>query len=90
MALVVLFTWAAARGGTSPRAALIEAWLNILIGFGFNWLANLVLLPMVGSHAGPGANFWLGWPYTVLSMMRQFAIRHWLGAHIHAVASKFR
>lgn len=89
IALVAVFTWAAARGGVAPRAALMEAWLNILLGFAFNWVANLLLLPLVGAHASPGANFWLGWPYTVVSMMRQFAIRHWLGARIHAIAAKF-
>lgn len=86
MVFVAVFTWRAYRAGGDPRAALIESWLNLLVGFSVNLLANFVLLPLVGVHPSFEANFWLGWPYTVVSLLRQYAIRRWCQANIHSLA----
>jgi hypothetical protein len=86
---VVAFTWFQAtrgngsadgtpvsRGGwQSPAASMWEAWTNIGIGFSVNYVANLLLLPLVGLVLTHSQNFWLGCVYTAISVVRQFVIR---------------
>lgn len=84
--LVIWFTWHTARSGAGPLAALIEAWMNVALGFGLNFGANFVLIPLMspgGGHIGALRNFWGGCIYTVISMLRSFAIRLGLGVRIH-------
>jgi hypothetical protein len=63
--------------GQTPRGAIIEAWLNIAVGFSVNFVANLFLLPLVGASFTAMENFWLGWIYTAISIVRSYAIRRW-------------
>lgn len=94
MVFVVVFTWraaVAAQGvGQSPRSAIIEAWLNIAIGFAVNYSANLVLIPLAaeGGHLSAANAFWMGWLYTVISIVRQYVIRRWFNARLHSVAER--
>jgi len=87
MVFVAVFTLHAAfvqahRGGQSPRSAIVEAWTNIAIGFAVNFTANLVLLPLAfgGLRIEAATNWWLGWTYTAISILRQYAIRRWFNA----------
>lgn len=87
MVFVAGFTFRTARAGADPRAAIIEAWFNIVVGFTVNFVANLWLIPlMTGVELPHGANFWGGWIYTTISIVRQYAIRRWF--HIHDVAAR--
>lgn len=63
--------------GQTPRGAILEAWLNIAVGFSVNFVANLFLLPLVGASFTAAENFWLGWCYTAVSIVRSYAIRRW-------------
>jgi len=74
--------------GQSPRSAIIEAWINILIGFTINFVANIWLLPLVGAKFNGSENLALGCIYTSISMFRQYFIRRWFNAKIHSVAIK--
>jgi hypothetical protein len=76
--------------GQSRRQSIIEAWANIAIGFSINFAANLVLLPLLDSCTTPTAwqNFMLGWVYTAISIIRQFAIRRWFNDRITAAARR--
>jgi hypothetical protein len=69
----------AATHGQSPRESIIEAWTNIVIGFSINYVANLIILPLAvkGGTLTLVDNFWMGWLFTVISILRQFAIRRW-------------
>src|SRR5258708_6094733 len=81
---VVLFTLRAAMlapgKGQSPRSAILESWSNIVIGFSINYIANLLIIPMAvhGGYLDPWGNFWMGWLYTVISIVRQYMIRRWV------------
>jgi phosphotransferase system glucose/maltose/N-acetylglucosamine-specific IIC component len=94
MLFVIVFTWRAARDNTgvgqSPRSAIVEAWINIVIGFSFNWTMNLVLIPLMcpGGHMTLTTNFMGGWVYTAVSIIRQYAIRRWFNARLHAAAQR--
>lgn len=63
--------------GQTRKGAMIEAWTNITIGFTVNWVANLIFLPLVGAKFTLMENFWLGWMYTAISVLRQYAVRRW-------------
>jgi hypothetical protein len=82
-AFVAWFTYRAyyghddGNGAQSRRESIIEAWTNIVIGFSINYAANLLLLPLVGAELTAVNNFWLGWVYTAISILRQFAVRRW-------------
>lgn len=63
--------------GQTPRGAIKEAWTNIIWGFAFNYVANIFLLPLVEAKLTASSNFWLGWCFTAISIIRQYAIRRW-------------
>lgn len=90
LVFVAAFTWrayhAAPGAGQSPRGAIIEAWLNIVIGFAVNFAANFAILPLIGAEFTAAQNFWMGWIYTSVSIIRQYAIRRWFNARLHAAA----
>jgi len=92
LVFVAAFTWRAYTAqpgpGQSPRSAIIEAWMNIAVGFAVNFTANFALLPLVGAHLTPATNFWLGWIYTAISIARQYTIRRWFNAKLHAAAQR--
>ena len=92
-AFVVAFTARAykddTRGnGQSRRSAIIEAWVNIFIGFTINYAMNFILLPLVGARVTAMDNFMLGWTYTAISIVRQYTIRRWFNARIVALARR--
>lgn len=95
MLFVAWFTWrqyqAADDGsGQSKRASLVEAWVNIVIGFSINFVANLVLIPLMaqGGHLSMSANWWGGWVFTTVSILRQYAIRRWFNERINLFARR--
>jgi hypothetical protein len=90
MATVGVFTWWAYRddqafgGGQTRREAIIEVWVGIVVGFTLNWTLNFFLLPLVGAKFTALQNFWLGWIYTLASVLRGYTIRRWADRHIRA------
>lgn len=66
--------------------SLIEACINVVIGFSINYFANLLIFPLFGFHISPGANFVLGLLYTVISVVRSYCVRRWFNAKLHAMA----
>jgi hypothetical protein len=93
MAFVCWFTWWTYRDdrahgpGQTRRQAIIEVWIGIVIGFGLNWILNWFLLPLVGAKFTGLENFFLGWIYTSISILRGYAIRRWADRHIHAFSA---
>jgi hypothetical protein len=89
LGFVAAVTWNESRRapgvGQSPRSAMLEAWINIAIGFSVNYAANLLLLPLVGAQLTAANNFWLGCTYTAISIVRQYVIRRHFNARLHAV-----
>jgi len=90
---VVAFTYHAyfkehTIGAQSPKSAILEAWFNILVGFGVNFAANIWLLPLVGAEFNHLENFFLGWIYTAISIVRQYSVRRWFNKRIHEAAVK--
>lgn len=68
--------------------SFIEAWINVLIGFGINFMANLLILPMFGFNITLMDNLYIGILYTIISVVRSYAIRRWFNDYIHRTAVK--
>ena len=68
--------------------SFIEAWINVLIGFGINFLANLFIFPLFGFHITLMDNLYIGILYTIISVVRSYAIRRWFNDYIHRTAVK--
>ncbi|MBC7619109.1 MAG: hypothetical protein H7293_09000 [Candidatus Saccharibacteria bacterium] len=66
--------------------SLIEACINVAIGFAINFVANIVILPLIGFHITVGQNLFIGVLYTVISVARSYVVRRWFNARIHATA----
>jgi hypothetical protein len=67
--------------------SLIEAIINVIIGFAINYAANMLIFPLFGFHITPGANFLMGCIYTVISVVRSYTIRRWFNARLRRLAS---
>lgn len=62
----------------SKKGSFYEACMNILVGFGVNFVANLVILPLFGfTTLTVGQNFIIGLLYTVISLIRSYVLRRW-------------
>lgn len=61
--------------GQTRFGSLVESVVNILIGFWINFLANLWILPLFGFHITMSQNLQIGVIYTVISIVRSYAIR---------------
>lgn len=90
LAFTAAFTVTVARAGggsgQSRRSSLIEAWVNIGIGFGINYAINLLVFPLVGAELSLGQNFWVGCIFTAVSVLRSYAIRRYFNHLIHTTA----
>lgn len=69
-------------------SSFIEAWINVLIGFAINFVANLVILPMFGFNITLEDNLYIGVLYTIISVARSYAVRRWFNEYIHRTAVK--
>ena len=79
IAATIAITVFAARAGSSEgqsfRESISEAWTNVAIGFGINYVANLLVLPLAGLPVTPSGAFWSGCIFTGISVVRSFLIR---------------
>jgi len=57
--------------------SMIEAWINVAIGFGINLIANLIVLPAFGYRVTVGDALGIGVVFTVISVVRSYLIRRW-------------
>lgn len=61
----------------SRISSFVEAWINVVIGFGINWIANMAVLPIFGYHVTAGQAFGIGLIFTAISIVRSYFIRRW-------------
>lgn len=61
----------------TKTGSFVEAWANIVVGFGINCLANLLILPMFGFNVTAGQAFGIGMIFTVISLVRSYVLRRW-------------
>ena len=66
--------------------SLIEAIINVVIGFAINFTANMLIFPLFGFQITARDNLLLGLIYTVISVARSYCIRRWFNAKLHMMA----
>ena len=66
--------------------SLIEACINVLIGFTINFIANMLILPLIGFHITASQNLFIGVLYTIISVARSYVVRRWFNARLHAAS----
>ena len=68
--------------------SFIEAWLNVLIGFGIFVLANFVIFPLVGIGASTTQIITVGIFMTFVSVARSYLVRRWANKYLSQVRAK--
>lgn len=62
----------------TKTGSFAEAWANIAVGFGVNFVANLIILPMFGfTTLTWHTNLIIGALYTAISLVRSYVLRRW-------------
>lgn len=72
----------------SKLDSFIEAWLNVLIGFGISVLANFVIFPLVGIGASTTQIIAVGIFMTFVSVARSYFLRRWANKYLSQVRAK--
>ena len=62
--------------------SLVEAFINVVLGYWISFMANAIILPMVGIPVTIKQNLMIGAGMTVVSVARQYAIRRWAQVHL--------
>lgn len=55
--------------------SFVEAWTNVLVGFGVAMAANAVVLPLFGYPVSVADNFWITCVFTGVSLIRSYLLR---------------
>jgi len=55
--------------------SLLEAVTNIVLGYGLAVLTQIIVFPLFELHASIGDNLLIGAMFTVVSLLRSFALR---------------
>lgn len=61
----------------SKLGSFVEACANIAVGFMINFTANMIVLPWFGFDITASKAFGIGIVFTVISLVRSYAIRRW-------------
>lgn len=62
----------------TKAGSVVESLANIVVGFGVNFCANMLILPLFGfQNLTLGKNFVIGMLYTVVSLVRSYVLRRW-------------
>jgi NhaP-type Na+/H+ or K+/H+ antiporter len=59
----------------SKRGSACEALTNIAVGYGINFLANLLVFPLFGLSISIEQNLKIGIIYTFISLVRSYLLR---------------
>lgn len=70
------------------KGSFIEACINVLIGFWINFIANLLILPLIGFNISVSQNLFIGLLYTLISIARSYCIGRWFNYYIVKAANK--
>ena len=64
----------------SRRMSMIEAVTNVLVGYGVAVLAQLAIFPLFGIAVSLADNLAIGAAFTVVSLVRSYAVRRMFNA----------
>jgi hypothetical protein len=70
----------------TKKGSLIEALMNIAIGYGVALISQILVFPMFGIDVPISTNLWIGAWFTAISLIRSYIIRRWFNARLHSAA----
>lgn len=72
----------------SRLESFIEAVINIIIGYSVALLSQIIIFPQFDIHISWSTNMWIGAWFTLVSLIRSYAIRRWFNARLKRMAHK--
>lgn len=72
----------------SKRHSMVEALVNVAVGFGLSMATNAVALPLIGCEISLKSNLLIGAIFTVISILRSYALRRTFNWISHGKAQK--
>ena len=66
----------------SRLESLMESIANICIGYGIALASQLMLFPLYGIHISLTTNLWIGFWFTLISLVRSYALRRWFNQRL--------
>lgn len=72
----------------TKRGSLIEAVINVLVGYLVALASQLLVFPMFGINIPFSSNLAIGAWFTVISLVRSYVIRRWFNARIQRTAER--
>lgn len=61
----------------SRKHSIIESLINVAIGYGVALLSQVLIFPLYGIHIQLLDNIGIGAWFTVISLIRSYAVRRW-------------
>jgi hypothetical protein len=62
--------------------------MNVAIGYGVAILSQIAVFPMFGIYVPLSSNLTIGAWFTLVSLVRSYAIRRWFNGRLHAAAQR--
>ncbi len=59
----------------SRRMSLVEAFANVLVGYGVAVVTQILIFPLFGLHTSLGQNLAMGGVFTMVSIARSYLLR---------------
>lgn len=72
----------------SRLGSAIEAAMNVAIGYFVAVLSQLLIFPWFGIHIPLSDNLLIGGYFTIISLMRSYALRRWFNSRLHSAATR--
>lgn len=72
----------------TKMGSLIEALVNILIGYWINFVGNMLILPLFGFNVTLAQNLQIGLLFTVISVARSYLLRRFFNHRLHQAAER--
>jgi len=74
--------------GQTRLGSFIEAMFNVAIGLAVSIVANALVFPLFDFHPSLHQNINISLVYTAISIVRQYVLRRWFNARLHAAAER--
>jgi hypothetical protein len=72
----------------SRLESFVEAWVNIVIGFGVSLLAQIIIFPLFGIDIEMWENLSIAAFFTVISLVRSYLLRRYFNHRLKAWLTK--
>lgn len=72
----------------SKKTSLFEAVTNVMVGYGVAIISQLIIFPIFGIRVSFKSNLLIGFWFTVISIIRSYALRRFFNARLEKQLNK--